>query len=602
MTRTCHRLCLLCLALLLLAMLPGQAQDQEQLDDLKALFEKDPAAGFVEAERLFEKPKREGDLEGMLAVLGLVARWSSSCCYTLPCTIMAEVTLPLAVARGNWKAVGDIRWAQALMGSAGRGLLRIRLLDQMATEAYARAGQEPAGFTAWKAEIEPAMARLHDLTASQLASIGELPADIRPAFQDFVDAFDKAEETRACALAGELLPAGEGTAFWVRNRIVAWICARMPLPGAERLLPQLRQYILDANSDAEAAELIGHVMLGCAKAWSGRRDAYVDTYDWCVRRLHALDVPARVQDAQFLPVKYVRFHQGQMSDQVVRALLDIPENPQDPPARWFSVARYLMHASIAPDLRRRLVCEQLRYYLWAVQNGQSDVMEVVDGGFPGWLVAQTAPEADRATRCLETGYQLAEYAPEFPTAASRSRLATEAAAYFTKAGRADLAAEATELARSFAADDPKLRLQVALAAAQSAASAGKWEEVIKGLEPVVSGAPPSVAAVQGALLIRQAQLSLGKADEATAWLGKAGEILGQARVPASERVAYLMDIVGLTRDKAKRLALLKQADAAAGEAELEPLREKVSQQLAELALAAGDLDTAETALLDIIDR
>jgi hypothetical protein len=28
------------------------AQDQKQLDDLKALFEKDPAAGFVQAERL----------------------------------------------------------------------------------------------------------------------------------------------------------------------------------------------------------------------------------------------------------------------------------------------------------------------------------------------------------------------------------------------------------------------------------------------------------------------------------------------------------------------------------------------------------------------
>ncbi|MEN6644598.1 MAG: CHAT domain-containing protein, partial [Armatimonadia bacterium] len=138
--------------------------------------------------------------------------------------------------------------------------------------------------------------------------------------------------------------------------------------------------------------------------------------------------------------------------------------------------------------------------------------------------------------------------------------------------------------------------------AQSTAAAGKWEELIKGLEPVMVGLAPSGAAVQAALLLQQAQSSLGKKDEAETWLGKAGEILAQARVPASERVTYLMNLAELTRDKAKKLTLLKQAEASANEAGLGPLQEKISQQLAELALATGDYATAETALLDIIDR
>ena len=106
--RQACRLYLLCLPLLLLAMPPLYAQDQRQLGDLKALFERDPAAGFEEAQRLFEKPKRAGDLEGMLGILAIVKDWSNQdhCFYPAPCLAMAEAALPAALACGNWAARG----------------------------------------------------------------------------------------------------------------------------------------------------------------------------------------------------------------------------------------------------------------------------------------------------------------------------------------------------------------------------------------------------------------------------------------------------------------------------------------------------------------
>lgn len=250
------------------------------------------------------------------------------------------------------------------------------------------------------------------------------------------------------------------------------------------------------------------------------------------------------------------------------------------------------------ELRRRLVHEALGYLDWALRQHKADALD----DFRAWRIDRTAQEAERPAWCLETGYQIADHAPNFPTAESRSRVATEAAAYFTKAGRPDLAAQATEMAKAFAADDPKLKLQCALAAAQSSASAGKWEDVIKGLEPAMADVAPSATAVQASLLLRQAQANLGKPDETAKWLERAVEQTGQAKLPATELATTLSALAALTTDQAKRLALLKQAEAAATEGGLGPVQERISQQLAELALSSGDLATAETTLLQAIGR
>ncbi|MEN6642023.1 MAG: hypothetical protein ABFE08_06220, partial [Armatimonadia bacterium] len=602
MMRLCYRVCQLCLSLFLLAMVPLQAQDQKQLDGLKALFEKDPAAGFVEAERLFEKPKREGNLEGMLGIIEIVKDWSGTCYYIAPLSLMATAALPVATAKGNWSAVGDINFANAREAGGNSGQ-RGPFLAQRATEAYARAGKEPDSFAQFRTHLLSAAPELRRNETIQKENIAILPEQLRTRAEAVIEAVDRADDAEAVRLMLGLVEAASGESFQYRTRVAAFVGFRMWLPGVDALLPTLRQWTMSGEKEEPLlwSGMMNGLLNGCAMAWSGRPDAYQHTFLWGLERLSTSGAAFSYYGLTSMPAKCLRFRQPETADAMTRLLLDLPNEPQEGPHRW-RFAVQLIHSHSPPGLRRVLVGKELEFLVWAAGNGMSQESFIGYSAIDKWTFLATAPEEQRATWYLETAYQILDYAPNFPTAASRSRAATEAAAYFTKAGRADLAAEATELAQSFAADDPKLRFQIALSSAQSAASAGTWEEVIKGLEPVVSGAPPSGAVVQGALLIRRAQLGLGKTDEAATWLGKAEEILGRAKVPAYERVAYLMNLAELTRDKAKKLALLKQADVAAAEAGLEPLREKVSQQLAELALAAGDLNTAETAFLDIIDR
>jgi hypothetical protein len=342
------------------------------------------------------------------------------------------------------------------------------------------------------------------------------------------------------------------------------------------------------------------IVCNCCLAWSGRQDIFLETNNWCLQSVRNSGIPTYPFDALAVPMKAVQFGHAETVDQTTRLVLDLPRSSAATPWMWVS-GTFLLHPSMPAELRRTVMQKQLEAFDWALRNGHPAVLDDWMG-FKYWLIEKSAPASERATWCLETAYQIADYAPNFPTAGSRSRAATEAAAYFTKAGRADLAAQAQELAESLAADDPKLRLQIALSSAQSSAAAGKWEDVVKGLEPMMARVAPSGQAVQAAMLRWQAQGNLGKKDEAAGWLTKASDLLEQAKLPASERAGHLMTLAELTADRARKLALLKQAESAATEAGLEPPRERISQQLAELAVATGDLVTAEQALLDVIER
>ncbi|MEN6641635.1 MAG: hypothetical protein ABFE08_04220, partial [Armatimonadia bacterium] len=485
---------------------PALAQEDKALTDLKALFEKDPAAGFVEAERLFEKSRAEGDLAGMLRMIAAARDRAVYCMYATPCLAMAEAALPVAMARGDWAAVGDIRWAQAA-GVGVLGGLRLEVVGRSASESYAKAGQEPAGFTAWRESwaAELTVARTNRTQAAAAATA--LPGELREVADDLLQTIERADDSRAADLMVDLVRMATNTPAAVRSAVANVICWRMFLPGSERILPDLRRWIVDAEKEENehwaSANIANSVMAGCAVGWSGREDVFLQTYNWCLQTLRRSGIPTDLGGALGLQIKSVRLSQPERVDEMIRMVLDLPVPPDYEPARW-SMAAYLIHSSMPADLRRRMVQEQLGYIDWDLRSGQSEVGDYWRGFSTGWIEAK-APESERTTWCLETAYQILDYAPNFPTAASRSQAATEAAAYFAKAGRADLASQSQQLAKSFAANDPKLRLQVVLAAAQSTAAAGKWEELIKGLEPVMVGLAPSGAAVQAALLLQQAQ-------------------------------------------------------------------------------------------------
>ena len=78
--------------------------------------------------------------------------------------------------------------------------------------------------------------------------------------------------------------------------------------------------------------------------------------------------------------------------------------------------------------------------------------------------------------------------------------------------------------------------------------------------------------------------------------------MGQANLPAAERASTFSTLAALEPDATKKLSLLKQAESAAADAGLGPLQERISQQLAELAVSTGDLVTAEETLLKVIDQ
>ena len=55
------------------------AADTKALDELKAVFDTAPAAGFVKAEEMFREAKATGDLEGMANIIQVVGSYTLYC-------------------------------------------------------------------------------------------------------------------------------------------------------------------------------------------------------------------------------------------------------------------------------------------------------------------------------------------------------------------------------------------------------------------------------------------------------------------------------------------------------------------------------------------
>jgi hypothetical protein len=68
----------------------------DDMDDLEALFEEDPAQGFVVAAKMFKRPLKAGDLDWMLEIIELTADWSRRCAYFAALEDMVEAAVPIA--------------------------------------------------------------------------------------------------------------------------------------------------------------------------------------------------------------------------------------------------------------------------------------------------------------------------------------------------------------------------------------------------------------------------------------------------------------------------------------------------------------------------
>lgn len=202
----------------------------------------------------------------------------------------------------------------------------------------------------------------------------------------------------------------------------------------------------------------------------------------------------------------------------------------------------------------------------------------------------------------EVGHYVVEGALVCKKGDQQAEMLVGAARLFEEAGQPQLAEQVRGLALALAEGDPKALFKCALTSAHSAAAEGRWENVVSTLEAAVAGQEASAELLQAHLLLGYANRNLGKAQAAAEWVNKGGEVLDKADIAAAERANYFMSLASLTEEKPQQAAYLQRAQEAAEEAGLAPLAEKIADQLAQVAVAEGDLAAAEQILLEIVDR
>lgn len=134
------------------------AAEPDPLESLKQQFQKDPTRAFEHAARMFKKPQRAGDLEGMMGILRVVAPESRRLYYGAVLEDMIDAVIPVAQKSADWAALGEVyteraRFAShvlhdvAAMGGIGPAswLRYVRFLT-LADEAYGNAGESTPGF------------------------------------------------------------------------------------------------------------------------------------------------------------------------------------------------------------------------------------------------------------------------------------------------------------------------------------------------------------------------------------------------------------------------------------------------------------------------
>jgi hypothetical protein len=84
---------------------PSLAQQPASLDDLRQLLEKDPASGFEQAARIFEELKAKGDLDGMRAIIDVVAPQAQTLCVR-PLEAMYASAIKAAEGAGGGRSWG----------------------------------------------------------------------------------------------------------------------------------------------------------------------------------------------------------------------------------------------------------------------------------------------------------------------------------------------------------------------------------------------------------------------------------------------------------------------------------------------------------------
>ena len=594
---------------------PAAAQ-VETVEDLKQLFETDPGEGFLAAARMFEQPKTNGDLDGMMEIIQVVGEASGRCHYPWPRQNMRAAAARVAEELGKWEMAGRLYAAAAgdrtnplagvFLASPApsdrcqwRWLwLRAARLMRLAEAAYAKAGKDNPQHERLM-EIEK---KLPALEASAEKWRSEM---VGPRYALRIDTIERAAgeglDAEAISSVQHLIQdvsREPDDSLW--NAAVRYAMYMIPVQGGDRLLPVFRGAITEGGRAGRTVSqsLFIYMMQLCAMTWPGRDDAFRDAFYWALgmvdeRRTsppvglgiftEQLRCFGRVSEAHWLTDWFLQWQ-----------LL-----PRWKGTPYCAAASHYIAPHTPQDLRRLLVRWTCRHHLeyWDRPfKGPKDLINHLTEA-----VAE-APPGQQSVWAFETGMQLLETAVQYPQAQERVNAMAGAAQFLEDGGRDHLAEQVRLLSQELTQGDPGALLQCALMTAQSAAAEGRWQDVVNALQPGLVAHEPSVPALQAYVLLAQAKLELGEVRDGGAWLNRACDVLDQVDVPVGERVNYLVNIASLTDDQAQQVSLLQRAQQICREAGLALMAEKITDQLAQAALEEGHLAAAEQALVDIINR
>ena len=596
---------------LLLAMstalvLAPPAGAEADLKALEQLYRKDPARAFEEAARLFQEPKQKGDLDGMVAIADAVAPWARTCASPGALDDMADAALPVARARGDWAAVGAL-WRARAMGA------RVDTVDGLpaqrrfayavaeAVKAYERAGRQPEDVRALVQRVDEYRVSDHVALLRQFwaddshvwgARFDGAMDAIATAIGEFRDAegVDRMEAVlRRAAQVDDLA---------VRGAVVRQIAEQVSVRGGVRLLPALRIAIasLRAN-DTWFIRAVVRLYCAAARAWDGRNDAFRATVLECYEILSAH--PTRwpsAADAGPYGAKLAAYKRYGESDLFASDLLSrLASHPFSMQVNAYGnavCATSFVMPTTPGQLRRQLIGLTVEHHRLYDRGVPSDQMR--------WLLA-SAPVRLRPAWALDCAWQVLTSGSAIENPEKCAAWLALAASLFDKAERKDLAEQTRAFSAQLARNDPKVLLQCALGAAQTAASEERWQDVVSRLQPVIGTAGASREALDATILLQQAKRSLGTPDEAAPLLAKAISLAGQVDLAPGERVNILTTLASRATGTQKT-QLLEYARRCATEAGLEGVLDRLDEQLATAATAAGDLPTQKRVLLQICAR
>lgn len=397
------------------------------------------------------------------------------------------------------------------------------------------------------------------------------------------------------------------------NCALTLIARCIPLPGGERLLKRVAGYWRCAGDPGDTVGVLRALAVGCTEAWGGRDDdlrkTYYDALDAYERWLMLGPTPGPPEP----PMGFERF----------AVKLDAFGRHEEAAAllqRWLTLMqRYLVRAPSgqnwvwgwpSPRLALANASDETRTGLWSLwaQIGSriTPEYEATLDALSSCFVAAAgqAPPGQQTQWCKEAGSHLATMATQLRSPAARARTLETAAGLLAQSGLPQEADRIKKLAASLTEGHATALLLCSLRAATVLADDERWADVEATLGPPL--AAPGISTtrdlVDAQLLLAHAKNMLGKGDEAQGLLAAVIRNVALLNPTPAEHVQYVVAIAAETADPNRRLQLLDQARAAATDAGLDILADRLTEQIANISLQTGNLAVTQNALIEVVKR